>query len=256
MRLIILSILIMFLGFARPAQADFCLPCTVCGLSTYGGVVWAPMETAKKAFKTTGEALKEAQNALETAYAEYRKLNSAIDKFRTSVFAALTGGLQKLLGLDTPPKEEAIVQDTTSSAGTSVQERIKRNLAYYDTEKKAGYEAEYAFQKRREYIRQQANIKYLARILVLKGRFKEIEKIIKDVEEKVNQSSSAATSQNNLEGSENKSKLLKTTAELKQLWIQLLAIQKQLEAARLEYKANMGLASMRPVKAIPQIIAK
>ena len=62
-----------------------------------------------------------------------------------------------------------------------------------------------------------------------------------------------ASNQDNLEGSENKTKLLKTTAELKAAWEQLLLIQKQIEAARLEYTSNIGLSNMKPVKHIPTV---
>ena len=214
------------------------------------------METAKKAFKTGGEFLKQTKTYMEKMYAEYRKLQSSIANFKNTIISALTNGLKNLLSPNSETKEKAIVQDTQSSANTSVQERIERNLKYYETEKKAGYKAEYAFQKRREYIRQQANIKYLARTLVLKGQYDKIKDLVNDMTKKVDDSSRASTNQGNLEGSENKAKLLKTTAELKQIWLQLLSIQKQLEAAKLEYKANIGLSNMRPVKSVPKIESK
>ena len=178
-----------------------------------------------------------------------------INKLKNIALKLMSGDFSVFTGDDGQSMETDIVQDTNPPQDASTLERIKRNTAeeYYGVETKGGYEEEYAFQQRRTYIRQQATLKYISRVMLLRSKYKEIIKIVQSIEKNVDASSEAASNKDSLEGSENKVKLLKTTSELKAAWEQLPLIQKQIEAARLEYTSNIGLSNMKPAKIIPTI---
>lgn len=265
----LLSLTVAIILFSKVAHAaiDPCLPpCALpCNITNYGGVVVAVQEVGQRAAQTGYEIrrqthyerqqikaiAREARTGLKAITEGIKKLKKMLGDLMSDKFSVFSDDNGKSL-------EKPITQDVDIPANASTLERVKRNTdkKYYEIETKAGVENEYAFQQRRTYIRQQATMKYIARVMMLKNKYGEIVKIVNKIEKDVDQSSASASSQGNLEGSENKRILLKTTAELKTAWEQLLLIQKQIEAARLEYAANIGLSNMKPVKTIPTVNTK
>lgn len=141
------------------------------------------------------------------------------------------------------PKE--VVVTKPDPATSKVKNIMKSNMDIYADMPYADHEGDYNFVKKREYIRQQANIQMMARILVLKNQAQKIFKIVDDMNVKIDNSSKKASNQSTLENSENKVKLLLTSAAAKIAWAKLLLIQKQLKAAQLQYNALLGLATAK-----------
>lgn len=260
------SLILVILLFTKPANAavDPCAPpCALpCNLTNYGGVVTAVQEVGQRAAKGMYEVRKQTHYERQQIKAMYRKARTGLEKVKEGVnklkkmaLQLMSGDFSMFTDEDGKSTEKPIVQDTQPPQKASTVERVQRNTAeeYYGIETKGGYEEEYAFQQRRAYIRQQATLKYVSRVMLLKTKYKEIVKIVQSIEKNVDESSKAASNQDNLDGSENKTKLLKTTSELKAAWEQLLLIQKQIEAARLEYTSNIGLSNMKPIKNIPTV---
>ena len=260
------SLIIVTLLFSQPVNAavDPCAPpCALpCNLTNYGGVVTAVQEVGQRAAKGMYEIRKQTHYQRQQIKSVYRKARTGfeqvmdgINKLKNIALKLMSGDFSVFTGDDGQSMETDIVQDTNPPQDASTLERIKRNTAeeYYGIETKGGYEEEYAFQQRRTYIRQQATLKYISRVMLLRSKYKEIIKIVQSIEKNVDASSEAASNKDSLVGSENKVKLLKTTSELKAAWEQLRLIQKQIEAARLEYTSNIGLSNMKPAKIIPTI---
>ena len=260
------SLILVILLFTKSANAaiDPCAPpCALpCNLTNYGGVVTAVQEVGQRAAKGMYEIRKQTHYERQQIKAIYRKARTGLEKVKDGInklkkmaLQLMSGDFSMFTSEDGKSAEQPIVQDTRPAQDASTLERVQRNTTeeYYGIETKGGYEEEYAFQQRRAYIRQQATLKYVSRVMLLKTKYKEIVDIVQSIEKSVDESSKAASNQDNLEGSENKTKLLKTTAELKAAWEQLLLIQKQIEAARLEYTSNIGLSNMKPVKHIPTV---
>ena len=154
-----------------------------------------------------------------------------------------TSYAEQLVAGNKAPKEVIIRR---ADPGTSKVENImKSNMRLYADDPYGDHEGDYDFVKKREYIRQQANLQMMARILVLKYNTKKIFNIIDDMEKKIDNSSRAASRSNSLESNENKVKLLLTTAAIKIAWAKLLLIQKQLRATHLQYNALIGLATAK-----------
>lgn len=263
---ILSSLILIILLFTRPADAaiDPCIPpCALpCNLTNYGGVVTAVEEVGQRASKGMYELRKATHYERQQIKALYRKARTGLDKIKDGInklkkmaLQLMSGDFSAFSSDDGKSAEKSIVQDTQPPQNASTLERVQRNTNkdFYEVETKGGFENEYAFQQRRSYIRQQATLKYASRVMILKTKYKEIVEIVNSIEKNVDQSSQAASNQDSLESSENKPKLLKTTSELKSAWEQLLLIQKQIESAELEYKSNIGLSNMKPVKNIPTV---
>ncbi len=262
-KILLLSIIL----FSKPALAiiDPCaIPCALpCFLTNYGGPVIAVPEIGQRTIKGTGEIIKQTKYAVQQVQGYAKQAMSALQKLKNIAAELMSGDFSTLspeTGADT---EKPIVQDTQPPVNASTVERVQRNLKedYYGIEKQGGYKAEYGFEQRRTYIRHQATLKYISRVMVLKTKYKKIVDIVNEIEESVDESSSKASKPKNIPGmmgstkvlEENKTELIQKTAELKAAWEQLLLIQKQIEAARLEYMSNIGLSNMKPVKFIPTI---
>lgn len=262
-KILLLSVIL----FSKPAMAyiDPCMiPCALpCFLTNYGGPVIAVPEIGQRAIKGTGEMIKQTQYATQQVQGYAKKTMSALQKLKNIAAELMSGDFSTLspeTGADT---EKPVVQDTQPPVNASTVERVQRNLKedYYGIEKQGGYKAEYGFEQRRTYIRHQATLKYISRVMVLKTKYKKIIDIVNEIEKSVDESSSNASKPKNVPGmmgstnvlEENKTELIQKTAELKAAWEQLLLIQKQIEAARLEYMSNIGLSNMKPVKFIPTI---
>ena len=263
---IICSLLLTVLLFTTSANGavDPCAPpCALpCNLTNYGGSVTAVKEIGERASKGMYEIRKKTHYQRQQIKATYRKARTGIKKVKEGInklkkmaLQLMSGDFSAFSSDDGKSRETATVQDTQPPQNASTLERVRRNTdeQYYGLETKGGYEEEYAYQQRRAYIRQQATLKYITRVMILKTKIKEIVEIVNSIESNVAQSSKDASSEAKLEESENKPKLLKTTSELKAAWEQLLLIQKQVEAARLEYTSNIGLANMKPVKTVPNV---
>lgn len=140
---------------------------------------------------------------------------------------------------------KTVVITIADPATSKVKSIMESNMDIFADMPYGDHEGDYNFVRKRQYIRQQANIQMMARILVLKNQAKNIIKIIDEMEEKIDISSKNASNQSSLEGNENKVKLLLTTAAVKIAWAKLLQLQKQLRATQLQYKALIGLATAK-----------
>ncbi|MBQ8251288.1 MAG: hypothetical protein IJY92_05200 [Alphaproteobacteria bacterium] len=259
----LILIILLFTGSVNAAVDPCAVPCALpCNLTNYGGTVTAVEEVGQRAAKGMYEVRKATHYERQKIKAMYRKARNGIDKVKDGInklkkmaLQLMSGDFSAFSSDDGKSTEKPIVQDTQPPKNASTLERVQRNTSkdYYNIETQGGFESEYAFQQRRSYIRQQATLKYVSRVMILKTKYKDIVDIVNSIEKNVDQSSNAASNQDNLEGSENKTKLLKTTSELKSAWEQLLLIQKQVESAELEYKSNIGLSNMKPVKNIPTV---
>lgn len=262
-KILLLSVIL----FSKPATAyiDPCMiPCALpCFLTNYGGPVVAVPEIGQRTIKGTGEIIKQTQYARQQVQGYAEKIMSAIQKLK-NIAAQLMSGDFSVLSTETKnDTEKPVTQDTQPPLNATTAERVQRNLneKFYGIEIQGGYKSEYGFDKRRTYIRHQATLKYISRVMVLKTKYKKIVDIVNEIEESVNESSKKASTPKNVTGmlkstnvlEENKTALIQQTAELKAAWEQLLLIQKQIEAARLEYMSNIGLSNMKPVKFIPTI---
>lgn len=243
--------------------AVVCEPCSSCAIASYGGPIQpSTAEKAQKAVRTGWEKTKKGVQATRDTIAETRqKITSATESVQETVVTVISWPFEQAaeftkdtLGLNDDESKNTKAQDNTSDKATSVAERMDKNMSTYEIEKKGDYQSEFYTVEKRKYIRQQATIKLMARVLVLKNYFPEIEKLISKIDENVDESlKKAATSGSSMPESENEAKILKENAQLRLIWYRLLVFQKQIEAARLEFAANQALSNMKLVKQEPKV---
>lgn len=262
-----LAFILLFMMCIIPAFSGYgviCEPCSECALSTYGGPIDpSPSEKAQKAVRSGWEkTTKAVQQAREKIAKTRQQITSATEKVQDTVVKAIEWPFEKAtsftkdtLGLNDKDSQNSKAQDNSAAKDTSVADRIDRNLDTYGSEKKGDYLSEHYSVEKRKYIRQQATIKLLARVLVLKNYFPEIEELISKVDEKTEESlkNSGGGTDGSMPESENEAKILKDNAELRMVWYRLLIFQKQIEAARLEFAANQALSNMKLVKKEPKV---
>ena len=165
--------------------------------------------------------------------------------FVGSLLLSIPSFAETLVATDKSQTPKEIIVKRADPATSKVSSIMKSNMDIFADQPFADHEGDYDFVKKREYIRQQANLQMMARILVFKYQVKQIFAIIDDMEKKVDNSSRKASNENALKSSENKVALLLTTAAAKIAWAKLLIIQKQLRATQLQYNALLGLASAK-----------
>lgn len=236
-----------------------CLPCTECGLTVFGGAILPASSelvgegnnTMYEKMKAGWQTLKEKKAALENKITSWKDkvVGFVSDKFNVVTGWFVSNNDEK----STATTEREKKAQANSSPDDSVQKRMADNLGTYEEEKKGDYENEYKTFERRQYIRQQANIKLLARLLVLKSHFKDMEKLISDVDKTVSQTLQKADGGSEGMVAASEEDLLQENAQLKLVHLRLMQWQKEIEAANLEYIANNRLASMKRVKSEPKI---
>lgn len=243
---IILCLLISLL-FIKPADASFCKPCTECGLNTYGGAI------IPSSAEETLKAARDRYENVKTTLQKYKnKVTGYIAKAKDFVSKNMPFKKNDLYESKQEEKKDNSTQYNASSPDESIIDRMVKNMNAAEIERKGGEKYENLAVKRRQYLRQQATIQLMARTMVLKSALTKIDKIVGDIDKKTESDRDKSTSQSNLEGEQNVPAATKTTGELQIAWLQLLALQKQIEAIRLEHKSNIALITMKAPKMKPQ----
>ncbi len=225
------------------AYSSVCMPCDPCWIAGVGGPVLEPGSTADTISRGAAEANKQFNYITEQGNALVNQTISDLPNPSSVLGNNDSANPGDFVEGKEPPKD--IVVEYPDPASSKVETLMKSNMKIYADMPFADHEGDYNFVKKRQYIRQQANIQMMARILVLKHQTKKIFDIIDEMEKDIDNSSRQASNQNSLENNENKPKLLLRTAAAKIAWIKLLMIQKQLRAAQLQYNALLGLATAK-----------
>ncbi len=268
--LILLSSLF-FTLIGTSAHAIICEPCSVCALSTYGGVISnSPTDKANRGEKSSFEKLKAETQELREELAEAKQKATSYLEEVSGTYADVKKGYsdtQKSLENATtsnPGNEEGNEEGKKAKEAankklinTPVNQIIQNNLSSYDIEKKGDYKNEAYTVQRRQYIRQQATIKLMARALVLRYNFKTIKEMLDNLDKRFGETEKGvagnASNETTSDKTASEASLLAENAELRLIWYRLLIFQKQLEAARLEFAANQALSNMKIVKQNPKI---
>ncbi len=226
------------------AYSTPCPPCSTCWIATVGGAVIEALSAFQAGLRDVPQELKNYN------YSEFSQKTALVNQKISDLPnpSSVLGNNDSANPGDfvegkEPPKD--IVVEYPDPASSKVETIMKSNMRIYADMPFADHEGDYNFVKKRQYIRQQANIQMMARILVLKHQTQKIFDIIDEMEKDIDNSSRQASNQNSLETNENKPKLLLRTAAAKIAWIKLLMIQKQLRAAQLQYNALLGLATAK-----------
>ncbi len=200
----------------------------------------------KKTVKATRKSLNNIINMATTLPA---KVSSLALKAITYPFKKLSSwfGLTE----DAPEEDTQGITQDTSHGDISISERITRDLKAYATEPQTDVDVQEFNKERRKYIRQQATITLLARVLTLKAQLPDIKDIMEEVKKQVEKNVSASGGQPS--STYNESALIKTNYDLREAWFKLLAIQRHIEATKLEYAANQAMAGMKMLKKVPTI---
>lgn len=263
MKLKTMMIFICFLllvGAPRANAIVNCVPCTVCALTTYGGSILPDSkevtaasdslfsEEQKQTFQTIRKKITTLKEKAVGAF-------ESIGNFLSDPFGTVGGWL----GLDDEESDQNKTQrekEAQTESNGSVEKRMQDNLSSsYKDEQKGDYKSESNTMDKRRYIEQQTAIKLLARTLVLKSHFKDIEKLISKVDESVTNTLKQAQGgpDNSTGSSVSETQLIREQAELYLVYYRLMQLQTQIDAAYLEYEANKSLSNMKKVKAVPQI---
>ena len=225
------------------AYSTPCPPCSSCWIATVGGAVIEALSAFEAGLRDTSEANKQINYITEQKTALVNQTISALPNPSSVLGNNNSANPGDFVEGKEPPKD--IVVEYPDPASSKVETIMKSNMRIYADMPFADHEGDYNFVKKRQYIRQQANIQMMARILVLKHQTQKIFDIIDEMEKDIDNSSRQASNQNSLENNENKPKLLLRSAAAKIAWIKLLMIQKQLRAAQLQYNALLGLATAK-----------
>ena len=248
--------------FILPAQKAYaaaeCLayppvcPLTMCGYQTKESSTSQLWEKTLSTYKTIKKGIKATRKAISSAIKTATGAVSAVKNFVAKAIAWPFKKVGEVLGLtkDVDEDSEGVTQDN-SRGDITVEERIKKNLDTYYIESDGDYDTQHFVKERRQYIRQQATITLMARSLVLKNHLKDIKEVMDDMDAKVKKIVADSSKEAN-EGY-NEATLLKVNKELRTSWFKLLSIQKQIEAAKLEFAANQAIAGMKAVKKVPKI---
>ncbi len=239
-----------------------CVPTLACPLELAGG------QTAQ----ATNEVIQKVSTAYESVSQAYRKVTKTISKTRKKIVSAVDSvknavsnaakwpveyvGKQAGLLKDEEEDKAGVTQDNSHSDSTKVSERIAKNLETYEEETKSDYASEYFTVERRRYIRQQATITLMARMLTIKAKLKDLKELVDEVAGDVEKSEAQASASS--DGSmdttaNNETIILKSNQQLRLIWFKLLAYQRTIEAIKLEFAANQSISGMKIVKKVPEI---
>lgn len=239
-----------------------CIPTLACPLEMAGG------QTAQ----ATNKVIQEVSTVYESVSQAYRKVTKTISKTRKAIVSAVDSvkdavsdaarwpleyvGEQADLLKEEEEDKEGVTQDNSHSDTTKVSERIAKNLETYEEETKSDYASEYFTVERRRYIRQQATITLMARMLTIKAKLKDLKELVDEVAgdvEKSEEQASAASDGSMDTAKNNETVILKANQQLRLIWFKLLAYQRTIEAIKLEFAANQSISGMKIVKKVPEI---
>lgn len=240
-----------------------CVPTMACPLQMSAGQTEQP----------TNKTIQKISATYEKASQAYRKVTKEISKLRKSVVSIAkdikdvaikavkwpfkyAGKKMGLLKEDEDDKNN-VTQDNSHNEDSKVGDRIAKNLPTYEDESKSDYASEYFTVQRRKYIRQQATITLMARMLTLKSNLKDIKELVdevsKNIEEQEAKSGAASKGMMSTEKDNSEAVIIKSNQQLRLIWFQLLTYQRMIEAIKLEFAANQSISGMKLVKNVPQI---
>ena len=229
-------------------------PIEMCGYQTQDAPNEQMLQKTVTVYKTTKKVVKKARKSINHIVSMATSLPGTISSL---ALKAMTWPFKKLgdwFGLTEDAVEEdtqGITQDN-SHGDIGISERITRDLKAYATEPQTAVEVKEFNQQRRKYIRQQATITLMAHVLTLKAKLNDIKKVMEETKAQVQKNVSASGGEPN-KTTYNESALIKTNYELRQAWFKLLAIQRHIEAVKLEYAANQAMAGMKMIKTVPTV---
>ena len=238
-----------------------CVPTMACPLQMAGGQTQQPSNKAIQSVSSAAENISQAYRSVTKAIAKARKaFVSAVGSVKDAVVKGVKWPFQQVgrsLGLvaDEEDDKNNVTQDNSHSDNAKVGERISKNLTTYTDETQSDYASEYFTVQRRKFIRQQATITLMARMLTLKANLKQIKKIVDEIAGDIEQkeSQSGAVSKGMMSTENNEAVVLKSNQELRLLWFKLLSYQRMIEAIKLEFAANQSISGMKLVKNTPSI---
>ncbi len=249
-----------FLSFSSLTAYGECLvfppvcPIEMCGYQTQDSPNEQMLQKTVSTYKATKKVVKATRKSLNHIVSMATSLPASISSLALKAMMWPFKKLGDLFGLT----EDAVDEDTqgitqdNSHGDISISERITRDLKAYATEPQTAVEVKEFNKKRRQYIRQQATITLMARVLTLKAKLKDIKDVMEETKAQVQKNVSASGGEPN-KTTYNESALIKTNYELRQAWFKLLAIQRHIEAVKLEYAANQAMAGMKMIKTVPTI---
>ena len=231
-------------------------PIEMCGYQTQESPTAQMMQKVTTGYKTAKKEIKSIRKSVSGIMKSITALPGIVSGLVAQAVSLPFEAVGSMLGLTEDKKKQAeddpknITQYNTHGT-QNVQTRIDENLKTYNTEANSDYESQYFNLARRQFIRQQATITLLARVAVLKSYFNDIYKAMEEADKEIanlsKQSSGEASNKYN------ESSVAKMNAALKQAWFNLLTIQKQVEAVKLEFAANQAIAGMQMAKKVPTV---
>ncbi|MBQ9090550.1 MAG: hypothetical protein IJY58_05840 [Alphaproteobacteria bacterium] len=244
-----------------------CIPTQACPLEMKGNIAAAQGNKFIQAVTSGYEKVASAYRTVRQKIVQTRRaVTAAVDKVKNAVVSTIQWPFKKLgnvLGLtkdenaQTDDDPEGVTQDKSHGEDISVHTRMERNLGTYDDETRADYASEYFVVQRRKFIRQQATITLMARMLTLKANFETIKDILEKIDAQVDEDekNSGASDGDKMSVDKNTLVILRSNEQLRLAWFELLVYQKMIEAVKLEFAANQAISSMKIVKKVPKISA-
>ncbi len=238
-----------------------CIPTMACPIEMSAGQVEDPgsqaLEKVSAGYKKVTQGVKTVRKGISKAR---KQATAVVDDVRDATVSAVKWPVKKLgttVGLmkEDEDDKQGVTQDTSHGEDKKVEDRIIDNLHSYADESKGDYENEFFTVEKRKYIRQQTTITLMARMLVLKSHFKDMKKILDDIDAKVerDEANSSGAGDGKMSMEKNEAIILRSNQQLRIAWFKMLNYQRMIEAVKLEFAANQAIAGMKLVKTIPTI---
>lgn len=231
-------------------------PIEMCGYQTQESPTAQMMQKITTGYKTAKKEIKSIRKSVSGIMKSVTALPGIVTGLVAQAISLPFEAVGSMLGLteDKNKQAEDDVENVTqynTHGNQSVQERIDENLKTYNTEANSDYESQYFNLARRQFIRQQTTITLLARVAVLKSYLKDIHDAMEEADKEIDKISKQSSGE--ASNSYNESSIGKMNIALKQAWFNLLTIQKQVEAVKLEFASNQAIAGMKMVKKVPEV---
>ncbi len=238
-----------------------CTPTWACPIETAAGAVADGINEVVEWGSGVYKKVSQAVQFVQTKIAKVRRMAlsamQAVKDVIADVVAWPFKQLGNVLGLtkDVEDDKDSVTQDNRHGEDISVEDRMHANLQKYADESKADYASEFFTVEKRKFIRQQATITLMARMLVLKSHFKDMKKIVDEIDAKVEkvEANSSGGADGKMSGSKSEAQILRENQQLRLAWYKLLSYQRMIEAVKLEFAANQAIAGMKLVKKVPDI---
>ncbi len=236
-----------------------CIPTMACTLEMTGG---AADDKPNAIIEALSKGLKKLSQAYQAAQAQISSAKKAIVSARDSIQEVVVDVVKwpmkeagQMLGIvkeeSAEDDPESVTQDNRHGEDITVEDRIHYDLMKYADEARGDYASEHFTIEKRKFIRQQATITLMARMLVLKSHFKDMKKIVDEMDVSIEKMERGASSPEM--AGKNEAEVLRQNQHLRLAWFKLLGFQKMVEAVKLEFAANQSIAGMKLVKKVPDI---